>query len=486
MDKIKANNASENLPATYITKENTENSENEDTDKHNHNLAKQTRVILPIQNTAVDVIAKENGQNMSATENVNNHDNSLQIDDNFTVQVQTTLTAETINSADKLAQSTTATVAKPTLGAFVKKNLMPIIALLAATVTCFFVPIDDKYLGYFDFGTLATLFCTLTVVAALKNIRFFTWLAKRIVLKLGTLRNAFVALVFITYFGSMIMANDMALITFLPLGYVALSSCNRHDKMPLLFVMQNVAANLGGMLTPFGNPQNLYLFGFYQSAGLDVLRFTQIMLPPFVVALVMILAVCLTVPKDKIQLYAPQEKTPSAWRTTVYALLFVLSIMIVFDVFTYIAIVGVVAVVVSMLILDRKALAKVDYALLITFGAFFVFSGNLARIEGIQDVLGNLVNKSPLLIGVASCQFISNVPTAVLLSNFTNDFTNLLVAVNIGGLGTPIASLASLITLNEFRKHYPDEMKKYLATFLTVNFGFLAVLIVSQLIVTAL
>ena len=365
------------------------------------------------------------------------------------------------------------------IGAFFGKYAMPIIAVTLALITCIFVPFDKEYLGYFDLSTLATLFCTLAVVSAFKNIRFFTWLAKKIVLKFGTLRNTVFALVFVTYFGSMIMANDMALITFLPLGYVALDSCNRRDKMPIVFVMQNVAANLGGMLTPFGNPQNIYLFGYY---GMSTVEFLKIMAIPCAVALLLIVGVCLFIKNDKIQLYAEQEKTPSTWRSVVYAVLFVLSVLIVFKVLHWYIVFAVV--IAAMVMLDYKALGKVDYGLLLTFTAFFVFSGNLARIEAINDLLSHIVSASPLLVGVLSCQFISNVPTAVLLSKFTRDCSNLIVAVNIGGLGTPIASLASLITLNEFRKHNPTAIKRYLAVFFAINFSFLAVLIGVQLLAT--
>ena len=354
---------------------------------------------------------------------------------------------------------------------------MPIIAITLALITCFFVPFDKQYLEYFDLSTLATLFCTLAVVSAFKDIHFFTWLAKKIVLKFGNLRNTVFALVFVTYFGSMIMANDMALITFLPLGYIALESCNRRDKMPIVFVMQNVAANLGGMLTPFGNPQNIYLYGFYE---ITTAEFFKIMALPCAVALLLIVGVCLFIKKDPIHLYADQEKTPSVWRSIVYAILFVLSVLIVFDVLPWYIVFAVV--VVAMIALDYKSLGKVDYGLLLTFTAFFVFSGNIARIEALHDLLSQIVSTSPLLVGVASCQFISNVPTAVLLSKFTSDYGNLLVAVNIGGLGTPIASLASLITLNEFKKHNPTAIKKYLAVFFAINFSFLIVLVGTQLL----
>lgn len=176
---------------------------------------------------------------------------------------------------------------KKTLAAFA----MPVVALIAAAVTCFFVPFDKQYLDYFDFRTLACLFCTLAVVCAFKNIRFFRWLADVIVRRFKTVRRAVIALVFVTYFGSMIMANDMALITFLPLGFLVLESCAQRKYLAFVFVMQNVAANLGGMLTPFGNPQNLYLYSFYSySAG----EFFRVMAVPFAVAFILIgvLSVC--------------------------------------------------------------------------------------------------------------------------------------------------------------------------------------------------
>lgn len=167
---------------------------------------------------------------------------------------------------------------------------MLLIAVVAAAVTCVFVPLDDQYAGYFDLGTLTCLFCTLAVVAAFKNIKFFEWLANVIIRRFKTKRNLVLALVFITYFGSMIMANDMALITFLPLGFFALSMCGERKLTALTFVMQNVATNLGGMLTPFGNPQNLYLYSFF---SIPAAEFFKIMALPFAVAFVLILSVCL-------------------------------------------------------------------------------------------------------------------------------------------------------------------------------------------------
>lgn len=355
---------------------------------------------------------------------------------------------------------------------FLKRNAVLMIALTAAGITCFFVPIDRDYIDYFDLRTLTCLFCTLAVVAAFRNIKFFEWLAGIIVRRFKNMRKIVLALVFVTYFGSMVMANDMALITFLPLGYFVLDSLGNKKLIAFTFIMQNIAANLGGMLTPFGNPQNLYLYSFY---SIGTSEFFKIMAIPFAVAFVLILGVCLFVKPIKAEIFAKIRRNPPIWRVVAYLALFILSILIIFRIFPYYW--GLLAIVAALLVLDFRALLRVDYALLFTFCAFFVFSGNMARIPAIKEVLGSLVALDPLTFGTLACQCISNVPSAVLLSKFTTDYARLLIAVNVGGLGTPIASLASLITLNTFRRVCPGETKRYLAKFFALNFSFLAVLL---------
>ena len=354
----------------------------------------------------------------------------------------------------------------------VKSNVVLLVALVAAGITCIFVPFDEAYADYFDWSTLACLFCTLAVVAAFKNIRFFVWLADVIVRRFKNMRNITLALVFVTFFGSMIMANDMALVTFLPLGYFVLESCGNKKLTAFVFIMQDIAANLGGMLTPFGNPQNLYLYSYY---SIPTGEFFSIMALPFAAAFVMIFVICMFVKPEPASVQFKAHARPPMWRVCVYAALFALSLCIVFRVFPYYW--GLLAVAVGLLILDFRALLRVDYALLLTFCAFFIFSGNLARIPAVAEGLGALVELDPLAVGTLSCQFISNVPSAVLLSKFTQNYPALLIAVNAGGLGTPIASLASLITLNTFRRFNPGQTGKYLVKFLLYNFGFLAVLI---------
>ena len=355
---------------------------------------------------------------------------------------------------------------------FAKSHVVLLVAIAAAAVTCIFVPPDAAYADYFDLDTLSCLFCTLAVVSALKERHFFEWLAGKIVSAFGNMRRVTFALVFVTYFGSMVMANDMALVTFLPLGWFVLSSCGRTKYTAFVFIMQNVAANLGGMLTPFGNPQNLYLYSYYSiGAG----EFFAIMALPFAVAFLLIAAACFFVKPEPVALETPPVQAPPVWRTLIYFVLFALSVLIVFRVFPFY--VGLICVTLALLVLEPRAFLKVDYALLLTFCAFFVFSGNLSRIPAVESALGSLVALSPLLVGTASCQVISNVPSAVLLSRFTTDYRHLLIAVNIGGLGTPVCSLASLITLGEYRKHAPGNTMRYLLLFSLINFGFLAVLI---------
>ncbi len=356
--------------------------------------------------------------------------------------------------------------------AFIKKNAVLCVALLAAFTTSIIVPPDKAYLDYFDLKTLTCLFCVLAVVCAFKNIRFFFALAQKIVRVFKTTRASVLALCYVTFIGSMLIANDMALLTFLPLGYFVLSSTGKQKHMAFTFIMQNIAANLGGMLTPFGNPQNLYL---YTKFNIPTGDFVLTMLPPFLISVALITLSCfLFVKKETLEIGEEKILLPKG-KTIVYSLLFTLSIVIVFRWIPYWT--GLIVIPAVLLFMDKKALAQVDYGLLFTFVAFFIFSGNMARIPAVQDAFGYLMEKNPLLVSTSSCQVISNVPSAILLSQFTTDYTPLLLGVNIGGCGTLISSLASLITFREFTKHEPHGAKKYLLLFSAFNFAFLFILL---------
>ncbi len=360
---------------------------------------------------------------------------------------------------------------------FIKTNPVLLIAAALALITSCIVTPDRAYLEYFDFKTLACLFCTLAVVCALKDIRFFTILARSIIHATGNLRSAVVALVLITFLGSMLIANDMALLTFLPLGYYVLSATGKEEHMAFVFVMQNIAANLGGMLTPFGNPQNLYIYSKYNIGNME---FMSIMFPLFLTATVMILLCCMTVKRETITLHEAGELHLPKRRTTTYLVLFMLSIAIVFRAVPYLW--GTAIILAAVFFLDRKALKQVDYGLLLTFVCFFIFAGNMSRLDVVEKLFAFLLGKNTLLVSILSCQFISNVPSAILLSQFTDNFRELLMGVNIGGTGTLIASLASLITFREYTAHNRGKTLHYLVVFTLLNLLFLAVLTVEGLL----
>lgn len=364
---------------------------------------------------------------------------------------------------------------------FFHGHIVLTIALLIALVTMVIVPPDLEYFSYIDFKTLCCLFATLLVVCALKNIRFFTFIARKIVHSTPNLRICILALLYITFIGSLFIANDMALITFLPLGFFVLADTGNEKYMPWVFVLQNISANLGGMLTPFGNPQNLYIYNKFE---INTLEFMRIMVLPFLLAILMLSLSVLFFPKKKMEFTINEdadkiELTPR--RTSIYLVLFVLSILAVFDILPYY--VATIIIFVSILILDRKAVIKVDYPLLLTFLMFFIFAGNMSRIPEIRDFMSGLLEQNTLLVSALCCQIISNVPSAVLLSQFTDNYTSLLLGVNIGGTGTIIASLASLITLSEYSRCQPNGKKKYMLIFTLLNVIFLVALLAFSFLV---
>lgn len=354
---------------------------------------------------------------------------------------------------------------------FAKKNTVLMVAIIAALSTAAIVPPDRQYLGYFDLKTLTCLFCVLAVVCAFKNINFFYILARKIVQLFRNSRMCILALVYITFIGSMLIANDMALLTFLPLGYFVLTTTRKEKYMAFTFIMQNIAANLGGMLTPFGNPQNLFL---YTKFNIGSAEFMQIMFPPFIISIVLITICCLFIPKEELALGGDSSKL-NMRKATIYTVLFALAIIIVFRVIPFW--IGLIIIPGVLYFVDRKALKLVDYPLLLTFVCFFVFAGNMARIDAVSEFFSGFLEKNTLLFSALSCQFISNVPSAILLSQFTMDYHNLLIGVNIGGCGTLIASLASLITFREYTRNNPGKTRYYLGMFSAFNFGFLFVLV---------
>lgn len=374
------------------------------------------------------------------------------------------------------------------LARIIRQNATASIAAAAALVTMLFVPPDAAYLGYFDLNTLACLFALLAVIRALRNAGFFETIAHAVVRRFKTLRGLGCALVGVTLVCSMFATNDMALLMLLPLSTVTLASTGNERALPFTFVMQAIAANLGGMILPFGNPQNIFLNSRFGIAFPD---FLATMALPFAVSVILIALCCLAgfkatplsssgVPDADASERAPLPRA----KTALYLVLFALSLGMVFRVVPFVA--GVVIVAAALLFADRRALAHVDWGLLATFALFFVFSGNMARIPEVQGFFSMLLGQSTLVTSALASQVISNVPAAILLAPFVDGYQSLLIGVNIGGVGTLIASLASLIAFNHFRAikrgmKRPGiqalSTKRYLALFSALNFAFLAVLL---------
>ncbi len=348
---------------------------------------------------------------------------------------------------------------------FVKKEAVLCVAAVCAALTMFLVPPDGGYPAYIDLRVLCLLLCLMAVVAGFRSCGAFQWLACRMLTLGGGGRVLGVTLVLLPFFCAMLVTNDVALLTFVPFTLLLLETLDcRQAAIPLL-VLQTMAANLGSMATPVGNPQNLFLYGAYSlSAG----AFFSAMLPLTAVSLVCLAAASL--PLLPRELPAPKLERAairSHKKLALYGILFVLCLLTVFRVLPY----GImtVAVLAVIAVAEPKLLRELDYGLLATFICFFIVSGNLGRVEIVREFLQSLLERSTLLTAVLTSQVISNVPAAVLLSGFTDNWRSLLEGVNIGGLGTPVASLASLITLKLYLRWPGAKPGRYLLVFTLGN-----------------
>jgi Na+/H+ antiporter NhaD/arsenite permease-like protein len=364
-------------------------------------------------------------------------------------------------------------MAKDKVIRFIKNEPILIIANILAIITCFFIPIDKEYLKYFQFETLICLLFMLTVVAGLKSTNVFELISKKMIALFHNRRSVIYALVFGTFFLDMIVANDMSLITFLPLTYIVLHSTGNDKYLAFTFIMQNIAANMGGMVTPYGNPQNLYIYSFY---NIGAIEFFRILFIPIIFVALLLFICCSFIKQEPLTIKNKENIKVDKKRLIMYLILFIMSIGSIFRIIPY----TITLIVLSILLIlfDKKVFIKVDYALLLTFCAFFVFSGNIARISIIKDLIYNIININTFFAGIISCQLISNVPTAIFLSQFTNNYKDLLISVNIGSLGIITSSLASLITIKEFLKHQPKNFLKYIGMVTIFNTMFLILLII--------
>ena len=356
---------------------------------------------------------------------------------------------------------------------FVKKEAVLCIAALCAFATVLIVPPDREYLHYIDFRVLCLLLCLMGVVAGFRSLGAFQWLTYQLLRRIRNGRILSVTLVLLPFFSSMLVTNDVALIVFIPftLGLLSDMGCQKH-AIPVI-VLQTVAANLGSMATPVGNPQNLFLYAAY---NLNAGEFFSVVLPLTAVSLAALTAASApALPKVLPAQELKEERISSIRDLSIYGILFGLCLLTVFRVVPYPVTTAIV--VMALLILDRKLIGQIDFMLLLTFVCFFVVSENLGRVELIRTFLQSLLSKNTLLTAVGASQVISNVPAAVLLSAFTENWKALLSGVNIGGLGTPIASLASLITLKLYMRWPNANVGRFMGVFLAANVAGLVILL---------
>ncbi len=359
---------------------------------------------------------------------------------------------------------------------FIKQEIVFTISFLLAIFSCFFVHPSKQYLEYIDFHVLALLFCLMAVVNGFSSIGVFRQLGETLLQKLSSTRSLAWALILLCFFSSMLITNDVALITFVPFTILVLTLVQRQDLFISFIALETIAANLGSMLTPLGNPQNLYL---YTISDMNLGSFILTLLPYSLVALILLFVCTRFLPKDSITLQSIEKSDakPSNYQILLilYSILFVLCLLVVLHVLPFYIVLAIVGI--TVLIFDQKSLKEVDYILLLTFVCFFIFIGNMKNIPAVHQLLSEIIVGREFLSGVLSSQVISNVPAAILLSGFTDRLTPLLIGVNIGGLGTLIASLASLISYKLYIKTADSKTSRYLLIFTLYNVIFLAIMI---------
>lgn len=363
---------------------------------------------------------------------------------------------------------------------FIKKEAVLCAALLLGTVSMFLVPPDREYPGYIDFRVLGLLFSLMVVMAGLRELGFFNKIAHVMLKKADNSRKLYLVMVFLCFFSAMLITNDVALITFVPFTLLLLKMAGMESLAVPLVVFETVAANLGSALTPIGNPHNLYLYTAFEMALPD---FFRTMAPITGISAVLLLFCMLTVKKEALSTKMPEEikqeevkpkeesakalKERKALLSAFYGLTFLLSLLTVLRILPFWIPFG--AALLGALLLQRKILLQVDYSLLATFVGFFIFVGNMGRIEAVSSLLAKLLSGREIIVAFLTSQVISNVPAAALLSGFTENAGDLLMGVNIGGLGTLIASMASLISYKYVVREIPEKKGKYFWHFTLIN-----------------
>lgn len=365
-----------------------------------------------------------------------------------------------------------ATKIKNVIG-FIKSESVLVISAALAVVSCFFVPPDAEYASYIDLKTISLLFSLMAVMAGFQSMFVFRRIGGALLAKTSNTVQLAAALVMLCFFLSMLVTNDVALITFVPFAVELFKMCGRKKQLLITVALQTIAANLGSMLIPPGNPQNLYL---YSVSGMGMAEFVSIMLPFTLLSFVLLCASLAFVKKEPVELPKRKEIYPAIGRKrlALYIALFVICLCAVLKLIPHYC--ALAAVVVGLALFDRRIFARIDYGLLLTFAALFVLVGNLARIPAVYGFVSSLADSYPFAVSVGASQIISNVPAALLISGFTDNYAEILKGVNVGGLGTLIASMASLISYKIYARFEGANKGKYMLVFTALNIAFLAAL----------
>lgn len=362
---------------------------------------------------------------------------------------------------------------------FIKKDAVLTIAWVLAIISAFIVHPSAEYADYIDFRSLGILWSLMMIMQIFKENGLFSLVGKELVSKTKKVWQLVLVLVMLCFFFSMLITNDVALITFVPLAIMILRDCGLTKHMIPVIVLQTIAANLGSMMTPMGNPQNLYLYGL---SGLGFGEFAAIVGPYTAIVFVFLFIFCILInaAKDDVEMEdAEESKIENKLTIEVFGILFLIAICTVLRLVDYKTLV--LAVFAVTFFVSRNSLLKVDYALLLTFIGFFIFTGNMGRIEAVKTALNSLVAGRELIAGVICSQVISNVPAALLLSGFSSNLKELILGVNFGGLGTLIASMASLISFKLYSAEADANKGTYMVNFTLMNVVFLVILLAARI-----
>jgi Na+/H+ antiporter NhaD/arsenite permease-like protein len=353
-----------------------------------------------------------------------------------------------------------------------KKDIVLTISLLLAAASCLIQP---PRMEFINFHVLGSLFNLMLVIKAFEQLRLLDKMAISLLNNCQNSKSVSTILILLCFFSSMFVTNDVALLTFVPLTIVIGKKAN----LPVMetIILQTIAANLGSSLTPMGNPQNLFIYSYYE---ITPKSFFTTVLVLAVLGISSLYFYIRNLPKADLKVEMPPLAAIDRKQGMIWGLVLTIIIASIFGFIHYQ--IAVLITLLTVLILNRKLLLKIDYLLLLTFICFFIFSGNISNSTSVQSVVTAGLNSSTSVYfsSILLSQLISNVPAAIFLSSFTTDWKPLLLGVNIGGLGTIVASLASVISYKLFIQSNPNEGKNYLIKFSIYNVSCLVVLSLIQ------